>query len=167
MSHLSRRSVMLAVPAASLGAAATVASADPLAPNIITFTARRLKATLPNLPAVTPVLGTTFIAYLNLVDDKGNSLGDGSVNGAIVDIIPAAPPRLVVQVNVIFRLADGEIHATNMHVRAIPNPGVKHLIAVTGGTGAYRTARGSGTIEHATDTDTLVVLNVMVDPPTG
>ena len=77
----------------------------------------------------------------------------------------AIPPKLVTQVSVIFRLTDGEIHCTNMHIRLIPNPGVTHLIAITGGTGAYRTARGSGTIEHVTDTDTTVVLNVMVDPP--
>jgi hypothetical protein len=38
------------------------------------------------------------------------------------------------------------------------------VLAITGGTSAYRTARGSGTIEHLTDTDTAVVLNVMVDP---
>jgi len=169
MSHLSRRSVMLAVPAVPLAATAataattTAAAADPA--DIITFTSRRTKSTLANLPPVPPALGTTFIAYLDLLDDAGKSLGDGSVNGSIVDIIVAIPPKLVVQAHVIFRLTDGEIHASNMHIRAIPNPGVRHLIAITGGTGKYRTARGSGTIEHINDTDTTVVLNVMVDPP--
>jgi hypothetical protein len=169
MSHLSRRSVMLAVPASTVALAATAASAaadptDQRAPDLITFTARRVQATLPNLSPVAPALGTTFIAYLNLLDSTGVSIGDGSVSGAIVDIIVGIPPKLVTQVSIIFRLQAGEIHATNMHIRAIPNPGVKHVLAITGGTSGYRTARGSGTIEHVTDTDTTVVLNVMVDP---
>jgi hypothetical protein len=163
---LSRRSAMLAVPvttAAALVASETTAAAAE--PNIMTFTGRRTKTTLPNLLPVAPALGTTFICYLTLLDKDGKNIGDGSVNGAIVDIIPEVPPKLVCQVHVIFRFEQGEIHTSNMHVRLIPNPGVKHLIAVTGGTGDYRTARGSGTIEHVNDTDTLVVLNVMVDPP--
>jgi hypothetical protein len=172
MSHLSRRSVLLAVPATTVSLAATgaVASAAPThqaAPNIITFTSRRVQATLPNLTPVAPALGTTFIAYLKLLDDAGKPIGDGSVSGAVVDIIAGIPVKLVTQVSVIFRLTDGEIHASNMHIRLIPNPGVLHLIAITGGTGAYRTARGSGTIEHVTDTDTTVVLNVLVDQPAG
>lgn len=169
MSILSRRAVMLAAPAVSLGAVGTAAfAATPgeAAPNIIAFTSRRVKSTLPNVPVVTPdLLGTTFIAYLDLLDEGGKPLGDGSVRGAIVDIILGVPPKIVVQVNVIFRLADGEIHTSNMHIRTIPNPGTRHLIAITGGTGAYRTARGSGTIEHVTADNTAVVLNVIVDPP--
>ncbi len=169
MSILSRRSVMLAAPAVSLGVVGTAAFAatpSEAAPNIISFTSRRTKSTLPNVPVVTPdLLGTAYIAYLDLVDESGQALGDGSVRGAIVDIIVGIPPKIVVQASVIFRLADGEIHASNMHIRTIPNPGVRHLIAVTGGTGAYRTARGSGTIEHVTADDTAVVLNVIVDPP--
>ena len=168
MSILSRRSVMLAAPAISVGAvgaAAVAASAEPAAPSIISFTARRTKTTLPNVPAVTPDLGFGFIAYLDLLDEGGKALGDGSVRGAIVDIIVGLPPKLVVQATAIFRLADGELHTSNMHIRTIPNPGVRHLVAITGGTGAYRTARGSGTIEHVTGTDTAVVLNVFVDPP--
>ena len=172
MSYLSRRSAMLAVPAttAALVGSGSIAAATPptqAGPNLITFTSRRSKATLPNAPSVVPALGTTFIAYLDLLDKNGTSIGDGSVSGAIVDIIVGIPPKLVTQVHAIFRLAGGEIHANNMHIRTIPNPGVKHLVAVTGGTGDYRTARGSGTIEHTTDTDTEVVLNVMVDPPPG
>jgi hypothetical protein len=150
MSMLSRRSVLLAAaPAVSLGAAGTAAfaasaSADQAAvPNIISFTSHRTKSTLANVPAVTPDLGLPFIAYLDLLDDTGKSIGDGSVRGQIVDIIVAIPPKLVVQTNVIFRLADGELHASNMHIRVIPNPGVRHLIAITGGTGAYRTARAA------------------------
>jgi hypothetical protein len=89
------------------------------------------------------------------------------VNGSIVDIIAGLPPKLVCQCHAIFRLTDkGEIHTSNMHIRIIPNPGTKHLIAITGGTGDFRTVRGSGTIEHINDTDTLIVLNAMVDPPT-
>lgn len=173
MSLLSRRSVIVGVPAASLGATGALAAtgaagATALAepePTVITFTARRTKATLANVPAVVPALGTTFIACLDLRDGTGTSIGDGSVNGSIVDVILGVPPQLVVQAHVIFRLPDGEIHTSNMHVRTIPNPGVQHLVAITGGTAAYRTARGSGTIEHTTDKDTTVVLNVLVDPP--
>lgn len=174
MSQLSRRSVMLAVPAttASLATTGAIASAEPAGqarstnsgtPTIITFTGRRVQATLPNLTPVAPALGTTFIAYLKLLDSAGKAIGDGSVSGAIVDIIAGIPIKLVTQVSVIFRLPDGEIHATNMHIRLIPNPGVLHAVAITGGTGMYRTARGAGTIEHATDTDTNIVLEVFVD----
>src|SRR5207249_1356981 len=116
MSQLSRRSVILAVPATTLPlAAAGAASAAPTdrAANLITFTSRRVQATLPNLSPVAPALGTTFIAFLKLLDESGKSIGDGSVSGAIVDIIPAIPPKLVTQVSVIFRLTDGEIHCTN------------------------------------------------------
>jgi hypothetical protein len=159
---------MLAAPAVSLGAVGTAAisaTAEAATPNIVSFTTRRMKTTLPNVPAVTPDLGFGFISYLDLLDESGKSIGNGSVRGAIVDIIVALPPKLVVQSSVIFRFGPDEIHATNMHIRTIPNPGTRHLIPVTGGTGAYRTARGSGTIEHVTDTDTAVVLNVFVDPP--
>lgn len=168
MSRLSRRSAMLAVPVVSLGATGTAAAAPATAPRastIITFTSRRAKSTLPNLSVVTPDLGTPYIVYLELVDASGKPLGDGSVRGSIVDIIAGIPPKLVVAANAVYRLPDGEIHASNMHIRMIPNPGVRHVIAITGGTGAYRTARGSGTIEHVADNETSVVLNVMVDPP--
>lgn len=169
LSILSRRSVMLAAPAISLGAVGTAAFADTAAAadpsSILSFTARRTKTTLPNVPAVTPDLGFGFIAYLALLDEGGKALGDGSVRGVIVDIIVGLPPKLVVQASAIFRFGADEIHTSNMHIRTIPNPGTRHLIAITGGTGAYRTARGSGTIEHVTDTDTVVVLNVFVDPP--
>jgi hypothetical protein len=157
---------MLAVPVTGASLVATAAAVPAAAePNLMTFTGRRTKSTLPNIPPVVPALGTTFISYLDLFDKDGKNIGDGSVNGAIVDIIAGIPPKLVCQASVIFRLKDGEIHATNMHIRLIPNPGVKHLIAITGGTGEFRTARGSGTFEHINDTDTVVVLNVMVDPP--
>jgi hypothetical protein len=162
---LSRRSALIAVPATTAAGLVTAQTTAAAEPNIMTFTGRRTKTTLPNLPPVAPALGTTFICYLSLLDKDGKTIGDGSVNGSIVDIIPEVPPKLVCQVHAIYRFDQGEIHASNMHIRTIPNPGVKHLIAVTGGTGDYRTARGSGTIEHVTATDTLVVLNVMVDPP--
>ena len=156
---------MLTVPATTASlvvAGAPGASAAPVQaePNVITFTARRSNV----VPAVLD-LGVTFIGRLDILDKDGKKIGDGSLNGAIVDLIFGVPTKLVAQVHAIFRLAQGEIHTSNMHTRVIPNPGVRHHIAVTGGTVAYRTARGSGTIEHITDTDTLVVLNVTVDPP--
>lgn len=169
MSQVSRRSALLAVPASAtlVAAGAANASAAPLAsPAILTFTARRTKVTIPNVPPAGIPLGSTYIALLDLFDKDGAKVGDGSVHGSIVDILVEIPPKIVVQAHAIFRFPSiGEIHTTNMHIRQIPNPGVRHFVAITGGTGDYRTARGSGTIEHVHDTDTLVVLNVMVDPP--
>lgn len=164
---LSRRAILLAAPTVSLGAAgaAVAAPGGEAAPNIIMFTSRRVKTTLPPVPITTPELGSGYIAYLELLDENNQPIGDGSVRGSIVDIIAGIPPKLVVQANAIYRLPDGEIHVSNMHLRLVPNTGVRHPIAITGGTNAYRTARGSGSIEYVAETQTKVVLNVMVDPP--
>jgi hypothetical protein len=156
MSAISRRSAILAVPAAAGAVAVTKASP---AEQTITFTATRSKNTLP----VSPPLGAPFIIYLSLRDANNSSVGDGSLFGMVVDVIVDVPPQIVVQVKVIFRLPGGEIHASGMQIRKVPEPGVKHPLAIVGGTGIYRSARGEGTVEHVTADLSSVALNVVTD----
>lgn len=148
---------MLAVPAA--GGAAVVATKNVRAAKTISLTTTRAKNTLP----LNPPLGAPFIMYLSVHDASNNVVGDGSLFGMVVDVIVAVPPQIVVQVKVILRLPDGEIHLGNMHIRKIPDPGVKHPVAIVGGTGAYATARGEGTLEHTTTETSALVLNVVTD----
>lgn len=157
---------MLAVPTVAGGLAvaggAGVAEAAGLA-TTLEFTARRSKFTLPDPLPANPI-GLTFTGLLDLYDKANTKIGDGSLTSMVVDVIVGVPLQLVVHSNVIFRitggLAVGEIHTSNMHIRVVPQPGVTHVLAIVGGTGAYRTAQGDGTIEHVTLTDTKVVLNL-------
>jgi hypothetical protein len=157
MSAISRRAAMMAVPAAAAGsvAVATSSQASP-GDQVISFTAKRSKDTLP----VSPPLGAPFIIYYTLLDPTGGSVGDGSLFGMVVDIVVDVPPKIVVQTKSIFRLPGGEIHVSGMEIRKVPDPGVKRPIAVVGGTGIYATARGEGTIEHQTADLSAVSLTV-------
>jgi hypothetical protein len=148
---------MLAVPVAATGSIA-VAHASP-GEQVVTFTAKRSKDTLP----VSPPLGAPFIIYYSLLDPSGGSVGDGSLFGMVVDVIVEVPPKIVVQTKSIFRLPGGEIHVSGMEIRKVPDPGVKRPIAIVGGTGIYRSARGEGTIEHQTADLSAVSLTVVTD----
>jgi hypothetical protein len=50
-----------------------------------------------------------------------------------------------------------------MQIWKIPEGGKKHPMAIVGGTGAYHSARGEGTIEHITADQSAVVLNITTD----
>lgn len=62
----------------------------------------------------------------------------------------------------ILRLAGGEVHVSTMHERTVPNPGRQFPVAIVGGTGAYRTITGDGTLEYTTADDTTIILNYSV-----
>jgi hypothetical protein len=50
-----------------------------------------------------------------------------------------------------------------MRIRKIPDPGTKHPLAIDGGTGIYRSARGEGTLEYTTADVSTVSLTVVTD----
>ncbi|MFC0110875.1 hypothetical protein [Kibdelosporangium aridum] len=155
MGDMSRRAALLGVPAAAAG---TVAVSAP-GTTELSFTATRSKNTLP----LSPPLGAPFIIYLALRNPTGQAIGDGSLTAMVVDLIPDVPPKIVIQLKVIFRLADGEIHASGMQIRQVPEPGKLHQLAITGGTRAYSSARGEGTVEHVTADVSAVTLKVVTD----
>ncbi|MFD8495532.1 hypothetical protein [Amycolatopsis sp. NPDC059657] len=132
------------------------------ADEVVELISRRTATSLPSVPGANVVAGTVFFTSLTVHGKDGVKIGDGSVNGMVVDIIPGLPLKIVVQNKIVLRLPDGELHLNNMHIREIPGPGKTFPIAVIGGTGKYRTARGDGTGEHATDTDTKVTLNLVL-----
>jgi hypothetical protein len=149
---------MLAMPAAA-GSVAVAGAARSPGEQSITFTSKRSKSTLP----LSPPLGAPFIMYLSLTDVNGSSIGDGSLFGMVVDVIPDVPPKIVVQVRTVYRLEQGEIHVSGMRVRQVPDPGHKHPLAIVGGTGAYSTARGDGTLEYSSADLSTVILRVITD----
>lgn len=160
MGGMSRRSAMLAMPAVAAGSAAagSVASAAQ-GLETVEFTAVRSKNTLP----LSPPIGAPFIIYLTLRDATGGSIGDGSFFGMVVDVTVDVPPKIVVSAKAIFRLPLGEIHASSMQIWKVPEGGKKHPMAIVGGTTAYHSARGEGTIEHITADQSSVVLNITTD----
>ncbi|MCE7011235.1 hypothetical protein LWC34_51775 [Kibdelosporangium philippinense] len=156
MGDLSRRAAMLGMP---LAAAGTVAATTSAGLAVVEFTAVRAKNTLP----LSPPLGAPFIIYLALRDATGASIGDGSFFGMVVDVTVDIPPKIVVSAKAIFRLPTGEVHASSMQLWKVPEGGVKHPMAIVGGTGAYASARGEGTIEHITADMSAVTLRVVTD----
>lgn len=155
MGGMSRRSAILAVPAAAAGTAAVAARSV----RTISFNSRRAKNTLP----LSPPIGAPFIMFLALSDAKGASIGDGSLTGMVVDLVVEVPPKVVVLLKLVFRLPGGEIHGSSMQVRVVPEPGKLHPMAITGGTGIYASASGEGTIEHVTSEVTAITLQVTTD----
>jgi hypothetical protein len=101
--------------------------------------------------------------YLALREASGASVGDGSLTGMVVDVILDLPPKLVVHLKLVFRLPGGEIHASSMQIRLIPEPGKLHPMAIVGGTGIYASARGEGTIEHVTADVSAITMQITTD----
>jgi hypothetical protein len=159
MGGMTRRSAILALPAAAAGAGVAAAAVTARTVQTVEFQATRAKNTLP----LSPPVGAPFIIYLALRDPVGASIGDGSLAGMVVDVIVDVPPKIVVQVKVIFRLPGGEIHASGMQIRKVPEAGKKHPLSIVGGTGIYASARGEGTVEHVTADVSAVTLHITTD----
>jgi hypothetical protein len=159
MNGLPRRTALAVLATSVAGttlAAATPAQAAPAADRTITFTTRRASITLPGLPS----LGLPFSIDLELRDPAGKVIGDGSVAAMVVALVLGPPLKIVTHDKAVLRFADGEIHCSSMHDRTVPNAGVKHPMAIVGGTGAYRGATGDGTLEYTTDTITTITLTL-------
>jgi hypothetical protein len=161
MNSMSRRSALVAGSAAA-GSVVAVSAGTPAEAatshgRSLVFTVRRTSSTL----AANPPLGAPFIMGISLHDKAGNTqIGDGTITGMVVEVSSASPPDVVIQFTAVLRFAHGEIHLSSLSLRKVPEPGVKRPVAIIGGTGAYREARGEGTFEHATLELTNVVLNV-------
>jgi hypothetical protein len=155
MGGMSRRSAILAVTGtAAAGTAVAVDQARSV--QTVSFNSTRAKNTLP----LSPPIGAPFIMYLALRDATGASIGDGSLTGMVVDVIVDVPPKIVVHLKLVFRLPGGEIHASSMQIRVIPEPGKLHPMAIVGGTGIYASARGEGTIEHVTTEVSAITMQI-------
>ncbi|WP_165436213.1 hypothetical protein [Amycolatopsis suaedae] len=137
---VSRRSALLAAPVVVAGgilaAQGTAAADDPVE---ILFTGHRKLDTFP----AQPTAGTTFTVYLELTNPFGHLVGDGSIRATIIDVVGSGPPRVLVQSSLVFRFSAGDVHGSAMHTWLAPS-GTVHTMAITGGTGAYRTSRGDG-----------------------
>jgi hypothetical protein len=156
MGGMSRRSAILAVPAAAAGAGAAAAGTTARTVQTVSFNSTRAKNTLP----LSPPVGAPFIMYMALRDATGASIGDGSLTGMVVDVIVDVPPKIVVHLKLVFRLPGGEIHASSMQIRVVPEPGKLHPMAIVGGTGIYASARGEGTIEHVTADVSAITMQI-------
>ena len=159
MAELPRRAAMAALAGAGVLATPGIAGAtvppqirQPRAEQTITLTAIRKSITLP----AAPPLGAPFTIDLELHDQTGKVIGDGSVNAMVVE--PA--PTIVTHDKVVLRLAAGELHLSTMHERTVPNPGKKFPVAIVGGTGDYRHVTGDGTLEYTTAKDTALTLTI-------
>jgi hypothetical protein len=83
-------------------------------------------------------LGDRIVFTSDLFDEAGNQVGRDGADCVVVRIDPSAPlaEQQVVQCTITVELADGQITVQGLA------QGTENLFAVTGGTGAYRKARG-------------------------
>jgi hypothetical protein len=90
-----------------------------------------------------PSLGDRLIFTSDLFFVDGQPAGRDGADCVIVRIDPSAPPaeQQVVQCVVTVQLSDGEITSQGLA------QGTENTFAITGGTGAYRTARGEALVK--------------------
>lgn len=138
-----------ATAAVGAGSAERAVHREPAAPvsRTIELIAQRGVLSLPSAPAV----GTPFVAGGDLLDTAGAKVGEGYSSCLIAKV---ALPELTAHCTSAFRLADGEIHLSSLRVYTVQE--VTSFkdgpMAVVGGTGAYRDARGeASTVKQAGD----------------
>ena len=163
MAELPRRAAMATLAGAGVLATPGIAAAapqvrQPRAEQTITLTTIRKSITLP----AAPPLGAPFTIDLELHDQTGKVIGDGSVNAMVVELVIKPAPTIVTHDKVVLHPAAGELHLSTMHERTVPNPGKKFHAAIVGGTGDYRHVTGDGTLEYTTAEDTVIVLTFAV-----
>jgi len=85
-----------------------------------------------------PSLGDRLVFTSDLFDENGNNVGRDGADCVIVRIDQAAPPaqQQIVQCVVTVQLAGGQMTFQGLA------QGTENFFALTGGTGAYRNARG-------------------------
>jgi hypothetical protein len=105
---------------------------------LIRLVERAQDFTIQDFGTAGPSLGDRIIFTSDLFDEAGNKVGSDGADCVVVRIDPGAPlsEQQVVQCTVTVELADGQITFQGLA------RGTENLFAVTGGTGAYRAARG-------------------------
>jgi hypothetical protein len=101
---------------------------------------KRAFITLPDVPT----LGLTFVVGGSLSDTSGKPIGDGFSHCTLAK---AEPDGLTGVCGNVFRLANGDLHfeSVRKYPTTLAGEWQTATIAITGGTGAYRLARGDGT----------------------
>jgi hypothetical protein len=91
-----------------------------------------------DLGAPGPGIGDRLVFSNPIFDTDNHEIGRDGADCVIVRIDPAAPParQQVVQCTISVQLADGQITVQGLA------QGTENYFAITGGTGAYRKARG-------------------------
>jgi len=102
-----------------------------------------------------PSLGDRLVFTSNLFDEQGRQVGHDGADCVTVRLDPTAPPaeQQIVQCTVTVALPDGQITVQGLA------QGLEGRFAVTGGTGAYSTARGEA---HVVDTAPLVQADITI-----
>ncbi|MCO1579753.1 hypothetical protein M8C13_28780 [Crossiella sp. SN42] len=133
-----RIAVIAAVAAVLPLAAASAAPAPAPQDETIELTAQRGVLSLPAAPAV----GVPFLGGGDLLDAAGKKAGEGYSSCLIAKL--ALPAELTAYCTSAYRLEKGEIHLSSLRTYTLlPGPTFKDgPMAVTGGTGAYKSARG-------------------------
>jgi len=105
-------------------------------------------------------LGDEIVSHDQLIS-RGKHVGDDVFSCVLVSVPPAVT---LANCTAIFRLPGGNIAA---QTTAVPGPAPKRL-ALTGGTGSYRTAGGDGTlVEFGTGNKGRLTLHVLSLVPRG
>ena len=107
-------------------------------PEVIRLVERVRDFSFQDFGATGPSLGDRIVFTSDLFNEAGHRVGRDGADCVVVRIDPAAPPseQQVVQCTVSVELADGQITFQGLA------QGTENYFAVTGGTGAYRKARG-------------------------
>jgi hypothetical protein len=105
---------------------------------VIRLVERARDFTIQDFGTPGPSLGDRIVFTSDLFDEEGNQVGRDGADCVVVRIDPSAPlpEQQVVQCTITVELADGQITFQGLA------QGTENLFAVTGGTGAYRKARG-------------------------
>ncbi|HEX3788414.1 MAG TPA: hypothetical protein VHW44_11180 [Pseudonocardiaceae bacterium] len=139
----------LAASAASSRPATGAHPADTPPPTqTLTVVGKRGAFSLPDTPAV----GLPFIAGGALYDSTGaNQVGQAYSNCTVAAVSVAVPPAITAECTTVFALSGGDIYLGSL--RTYTGGGFSDTtLAIIGGAGDYRTARGDGTVS---ETDTV------------
>ncbi|MFE9746725.1 hypothetical protein ACFYOT_17625 [Saccharothrix saharensis] len=106
--------------------------------------------TLISAPAA-PAVGLGFVSGGTLLQPDGTTrIGEGYSHCGVIAVSAAVPPEVTAHCTSAFRLPDGEIHFSGLRQYKSIEAGFEDTtVAITGGTGAYATARGEGKVARA------------------
>jgi hypothetical protein len=152
----SRRSAkVLATAAMVIGAIGVASSAR--GQTELSFVVPTLqKSTVVYVREDVPRHGTRFVGRGPLLDESGTDrIGTGYFDCVVQQNVGVFFDHGLFVCDAVFKLADGEIMVTGLDPGGIS----ESTIAVTGGTGAYSTARGDGTWTD-TETETIVLIHL-------